>query len=212
MFVGVVGLMGAGKTTLTRDLAKHMNYKAYFEPVEDNPYLEDFYQDMARWTFPMQMFLMAHRYQQHQEIVWDPCHQNGGGVIQDQVIYGDTVFAKMHHEDGLMDDRDYTTYSSHFNVMRRFLQYPDILLYLRVTPQQAYDRMALRSRDCESAVPLEYLERLFEGYEKMVDEMKRYTVCVSLDWSTYLPIPDVAKAVEQAAVDNQDFLKSIRKI
>jgi len=212
MFIGISGLIGVGKSTLTKTLAEELGYKAYYEPVETNPYLEDFYKDMSRWTFPMQMFLMAHRYQQHQEVVWDPCHQNGGGVVQDRTIYEDTIFARMHAEDGLMDARDYATYISHFNVMRRFLQYPDIMLYLRTDPKVAHDRIASRSRECESTIPLEYLELLYEGYEKLIEEMKRYTVVVEIDWSTFVPTPEVARLVMEAADSNQDFLKSIRRV
>ena len=212
MFIGIVGSIGAGKSTLTEALAKHMDYTPYFEPVDDNPYLVDYYKDMKRWGFTMQMFLMAHRYQPHQEIVWSPVHQNGGGVVQDCLIYSDTVFAKMLNEDGIMDDRDYTTYISHFNAMRRFLQYPDVVVYLKVTAQQAHDRMISRSRDCESAVPIEYLRRLIEGYDLMVKEMSRYTVVVEIDWSTYQTTEYVADRVNEAVDNNQDFLKSIRKI
>ena len=212
MFIGISGLIGVGKSTLTQSLADHLGYKTYFEPVEDNPYLEDFYQDMSRWTFPMQMFLMAHRYQQHQECVWDPCHQRGGGVVQDRTIYEDTIFARMHYDDGLMDERDYATYIGHFNIMRRFLQYPDIYVYLRTEPEVAHARIASRSRDCESTIPLEYLLALHAGYERFIEEMKRYTVVVELDWSSFIPTDEVARRVQAAADNNRDFLKSIRRV
>ena len=236
MFIGISGLIGVGKSTLTKDLAAELDrrsaervaqastfmghtppvisppWKPYYEPVKSNPYLEDFYQDMARWTFPMQMFLMCKRYQQHQELIWDPCHQEGGGVVQDRTIYEDTIFARMHYEDGVMDERDYATYIGHFNMMRRFLQYPDIILYLRVSPEIAMQRIMERARGAESGMQMSYLEALNEGYEKFIEEMARYTLVIELDWSEYMPASEVADLIEKRADQNQDFLKSIRRL
>jgi deoxyadenosine/deoxycytidine kinase len=231
MFVGVSGLIGAGKSTLTRQLADELDKRAYdrsdllshpmkapawkavFEPVEDNPYLEDFYLDIERWTFNMQMFLLAKRFQQHQEVLWDPCHRDGGGVVQDRTIYEDTIFARMHHEDGLMVGRDWQTYIDHFHVMQGFLRYPDVILYLRVTPEKALERINERARAEEQGkVPLDYLKSLYEGYEEFVEEMKRYTVVVTVDWQEYKPVAEVADLVEEAAERESKYLRSLRRI
>ena len=212
MFIGVAGLIGAGKSTLTRSLAEHLGYRAYFEPVETNPYLEDFYKDISRWTFNMQMFLLAHRFRQHQEVCWDPSHSTGGGVVQDRTIYEDTIFARIHNDDGLMDDRDYTTYTSHFNTMRRYLVYPDVLVYLHCTPEKAMERVALRSRDVEKNLPLEYMQKLYKGYEDFATEMERYTLVLRLDWSTYQPTEEVARQVLALTDTHRDYLRSLRRI
>jgi len=212
MFIGISGLIGAGKSTLTDSLAKHLGYESCFEPVETNPYLSDFYADMSRWTFPMQMFLMAKRYQQHQEVIWNPIHQQGRGVVQDRTIYEDTIFARMHREDGLMDERDYATYTSHFNVMRRFLQYPDVIVYLRTPPEIALDRIKARDRSMERGMELRYLQRLHDGYEDFAEEMRRYTVVVPLDWSSFQPTEVVAQEVLEAACKDLKFIRSIRRI
>ena len=117
MFIGVAGLIGVGKSTLTKELSEHMGFDAVFEPVDNNPYLGDFYRDMGRWSFNMQMFLLARRFEQHQEVIWNPVHRQGGGVVQDRTIYEDTIFAEILRKDGLMQGRDWETYSNHFRVM-----------------------------------------------------------------------------------------------
>lgn len=212
MFIGVSGLIGVGKTTFTEQLAGELGYNPVYEPVTDNPYLEDFYQDIPRWTFPMQMFLLAKRYQQHQEVIWNPCHQNGGGVVQDRTIYEDTIFAKMHHDEGMMDDRDYATYVGHFNIMRRFLQYPDLIVYLYIPPELALERVHQRGREVERGLDLEYLRNLHKGYERFAEEMGRYTVVVRLNWAEFDPIGEVAKYLMDKVDENREFLRSIRRI
>lgn len=229
MFVGVSGLIGVGKSTLTRQLANELDtrvrsqnkdlgprgkriWRPYFEPVETNPYLEDFYKDIPRWTFNMQMFLLAQRFEQHQEVLWDSCHKLGGGVVQDRTIYEDTIFARMHRDDGLMDDRDWATYINHFHIMQGFLRYPDVILYLRVEPEIAMTRINKRARSAEEGLPLHYLQKLHEGYEEFVEEMKRYTVVLTVDWSEYQPVSKIADQVLEAAKFEQKFLRSLRRI
>ena len=223
MFIGVSGLIGVGKSTLTTNLAEELDrrsttlplgtaWKAVYEPVETNPYLEDFYADIERWTFNMQMFLLAQRFQQHEEVIWDPVHRLGGGIVQDRTIYEDTIFARMHHEDGLMVGRDWDTYISHFSIMRRFLLYPDVIIYLRVPPEIAAERIRERDRKAEREMPPGYLDRLCDGYEEFIEEMAQYTVVLTLDWSEYQPIVDVADQVLAAAERKQKFIRSLRRI
>jgi deoxyadenosine/deoxycytidine kinase len=206
-FIVVSGLIGVGKTTLTQQLADHLQYEPYYEPVETNPYLEDFYRDMARWTFTMQMYLLAQRFEQHQEIIW-----SRKPAVLDRSIYEDTIFARMHREDGLMDDRDWTTYISHFNVMKSFLRYPDVILYLHITPDTAMKRIKQRARNAERTIEQRYIERLYEGYEEFADEMQRYTVVVTLDWSEFLPVDEVVNHVFAQTERKQKFLRSLRRI
>jgi len=234
LFIGVSGLIGAGKSTLTRQLSNHLGvlaqmeqghlahdaqehaedlWGAYYEPVETNPFLEDFYQDIPRWTFTMQMFLLAKRFEQHQEVLWDPRHRKGGGIVQDRTIYEDTIFARMHRDDGLMPDREWQTYIDHFHIMQGFLRYPDVIVYLKVTPEQAMARILERARGAEEGkVPLDYLKKLHDGYEEFVEEMARYTVVVPVDWSDYQPVEVVAPLILEAADRNQKFLRSLRRI
>jgi deoxyadenosine/deoxycytidine kinase len=261
MFVGISVLIGAGKSTLTRQLAEELDlrawialtrqlaeeldlrawiaerkhqkvvpsvlitnppapdyqshkWKAVFEPVDENPYLEDFYLDMKRWGFSMQMFLLAARFQQHQEVLWDPVHKQGGGVVQDRTIYEDTIFARMLHNDGLIGDREWQTYQDHFQVMQGFLRYPDVILYLKVSPETALRRINERSREEEQGkLPLSYLQALYDGYEEFVEEMARYTTVVTVDWEEYKPASEVADLLEGGAESiASKFLRSLRRI
>lgn len=210
MFIGVAGLIGAGKSTLTSSLADHLGYTPMYEPVEDNPYLEDFYDDIPRWTFPMQMHLMSRRFRQHQEVIWGLRRQ--GGCVQDRTIYEDTLFARMHYNDGMMDQRDYDTYTSLFQDMQNFLKYPDVIVYLKVDPEIAAERIKSRSRSMEREIPLSYLRGLHEQYEAFAEEMKRYTVVVPIDWSDYRPTEEVAALIHQAVGADEAFVRSLRRI
>lgn len=210
MFIGVAGLIGAGKSTLTTSLAEHLGYTPMYEPVEDNPYLVDFYDDIPRWTFPMQMHLLSRRFRQHQEVIWGLRRQ--GGVVQDRTIYEDTLFARMHHIDGMMDDRDYETYTSLFQDMQNFLKYPDAIVYLRVAPEIAAQRIRERSRSMEREIPLSYLEGLNDQYEAFAKEMERYTVVVPVDWTDYQPTETVAQMILDAVGKDVGFVKSLRRI
>lgn len=210
MFIGVAGLIGAGKSTLTTKLAEHLGYAPVYEPVKDNPYLADFYEDIPRWTFPMQMHLLSRRFRQHQEVIWGLRRQ--GGVVQDRTIYEDTLFARMHYDDGMMDERDYDTYINLFRDMQNFLKYPDVIVYLRVPPEIAATRINSRGRSMEKDIPIEYLKGLEAKYEEFAHEMTRYTVVVPIDWSDYQPTETVAEMIRRAVGDDEDFVKSLRRI
>lgn len=219
MFIGVAGLIGAGKSTLTKQLAEELEsrqktpWKPFYEPVKENPYLADFYQDIPRWTFNMQMYLLAARFQQHQEVLWDSVHRLGGGIVQDRTIYEDTIFARMHRNSGLMSDRDWNTYISHFEIMKGFLRYPDVILYLKVTPEKALERIESRARAEEvGKVPLDYLKTLHAGYEEFIEEMTRYTVVVDLDWKDFKSVSEVADEVTYRSQRQQKFVRSLCRI
>jgi len=214
LFIGVAGIIGVGKTTFTKALAEHLgdHWSPVYEPVKTNPYLDDFYADISRWTFNMQMFLLAKRFEQHQEVLWNPCHKRGGGIVQDRTIYEDTIFARMHRDDGLMDDRDWETYISHFGIMQGFLRYPDVIVYLRVEPLIAMGRIKARGRDAEKGMEIGYLERLAEGYEEFAREMERYTVVIPVDWNNYGDVDRVAEEIEARVDREQKFIRSLRRI
>lgn len=206
MFIGIAGIIGAGKSTLAKNLAGRLGYKSYNEPVDDNPYLEDFYSDMSRWGAMMQIHLLFRRFEQHQQIVWN----SEKGAVQDRTIYEDTIFARMLNESGLIDSRDYNTYLGHFNLMKRFLVYPDILIYLRVTPETSLKRIADRGRKAEAGISLEYMQKLFIGYENFIDEMNRYTRIISLDWNQYQDIDEVVERISETKKEKLDFLRDIK--
>ncbi len=206
MFIGIAGIIGAGKSTLAQNLAARLGYKSYNEPVDDNPYLEDFYTDMNRWGAMMQIHLLFRRFEQHQQSVWN----SEKGAVQDRTIYEDTIFARMLHESGFIDRRDYNTYVGHFNLMKRYLVYPDILLYLRVNPETSLNRIAERGRKAEEGITLEYMQKLFLGYENFIDEMGRYTRVISLDWNHYLEIDEVVDRISEKKKEKLHFLRDIK--
>lgn len=208
MFIGIAGVIGAGKTTLTRDLAQILGYEAFYEPVKENVYLADFYLDMKRWGAMMQLYLLAKRFEQHQRVVWAA----NRGAVQDRTIYEDTIFARILREQGLIDERDYDTYISHFNIMKRFLVYPDVLVYLQVDPKRAMERIGQRGRSVERGISIEYLERLWQGYEEFAQEMSRYSRVLTIDWNEYRPPTEVARLVQEEMSTQLHFLRDLKRI
>ena len=206
MFIGIAGIIGAGKSTLAKGLADFLNYTAYNEPVKDNPYLVDFYADMNRWGAMMQIHLLFRRFEQHQQIVWN----KRKGAVQDRTIYEDTIFARMLHDAGFIDQRDYETYTGHFNVMKRFLVYPDVLIYLRVSPKVSMQRIRERGRTSEGGITLEYMENLYNGYENFIQEMNHYTRVLTLDWNEYMEPDEVAKMLKEKTDEDREFLRDLK--
>src|SRR6476620_11381274 len=160
IFIGIAGMIGAGKSTLANALGKHLGIDCYYEPVTDNEYLADFYRDTSRYSFAMQVYLLNRRFQQHQEIIW-----RGKSAVQDRTIYEDSIFAKMLAKQGLMDERDYRTYVDLFRNMSNFMCKPSVIIYLDVSPESSAERIRMRSRDVESKIELGYLKALHDGYE-----------------------------------------------
>ena len=208
MFIGIAGIIGAGKSTLAQSLADHLGYATYNAPVDDTPYLDAFYADMNRWGAMMQIHLLFRRFEQHQQIVW----KKEKGAVQDRTIYEDTIFARMLHEAGFIDKRDYETYLGHFNIMKRFLVYPDILIYLRVSPETSMQRIQERGRNAEEGISFEYMEKLYHGYENFIEEMNHYTRVLILDWNQYKEPEEVARLIMQKADENREFIRDLKRI
>jgi deoxyadenosine/deoxycytidine kinase len=168
MHIAIAGNIGSGKTTLTGLLSKHYNWKAHYEDVDDNPYLNDFYDDMQRWSFNLQVFFLKTRFNQILRI-----RQSGNTVVQDRTIYEDAyIFAPNLHAMGLMSIRDYETYVSLFELMSELIQPPDLVIYLRATVPTLVNQIQKRGRKYENAIRLDYLKRLNERYEAWATNYK----------------------------------------
>jgi deoxyadenosine/deoxycytidine kinase len=164
MHIAIVGNIGAGKTTLTRLLSKQMGYEPQFEAVEHNPYLEDFYNDMKRWSFNLQIFFLNSRFRHMLEL-----QQEEKNIIQDRTIYEDAyIFAENLHDMGLMTARDFDNYSNIFESVLKFIQPPDLLIYLKASVPTLVDNIQLRGRDYEAGIRLDYLSKLNDKYEKWI--------------------------------------------
>lgn len=156
IFVAVAGNIGTGKTSLTRMLSERFNWRAHFEAVVDNPYLADFYRDMARWSFPLQIFFLNNRFSAHQQVSRD-----SDSAIQDRSIYEDAnIFARNLFEQGMMEERDYKNYLELYSTMCQFLQPPDLIIYLRKSLPKLKTQIAKRGRDYEKNIPSDYLANL----------------------------------------------------
>lgn len=164
MHIAVAGNIGSGKTTLTGLLGKHYKWQCHFEDVEENPYLMEFYNDMQRWSFNLQIYFLNSRFNQILDI-----RENGKDVIQDRTIYEDAyIFAPNLHSMGLMTTRDFENYFSLFNSMDKFIEAPDLLIYLRATVPMLVNNIQKRGREYEDAIRLDYLKRLNERYEAWI--------------------------------------------
>ena len=164
MHIAIAGNIGAGKTTLTQLLAKHYKIEAQLEDVVDNPYLDDFYNEMERWSFNLQVYFLNSRFRQVVQI-----RKSGKNIIQDRTIYEDAnISAPNLHAMGLMTNRDFDNYSSLFNLMESTVQAPDLLIYLRSSIPNLVNQIHKRGRDYENSISIDYLSRLNERYEAWI--------------------------------------------
>lgn len=168
MHIAIAGNIGSGKTTLTTLLARHYNWEPHYEDVEDNPYISDFYEDMPRWSFNLQIYFLNSRFNSIMQI-----RQTGRNVIQDRTIYEDAyIFAPNLHAMGLMSTRDFENYTRLFNTLNEFIQPPDLLVYLRTGIPTLVNQIQKRGRDYEDSIRLDYLKRLNERYEAWISTYK----------------------------------------
>jgi deoxyadenosine/deoxycytidine kinase len=164
MHIAVAGNIGSGKTTLTTLLAKHYKWQAHYEDADENPYMNDFYEDMQRWSFNMQVYFLHSRYGKILDI-----RKSNKTIIQDRTIYEDAyIFAPNLHAMGLMTSRDFENYSSLFNLFESLVKTPDLLIYLRASVPTLVNQIQKRGREYESAIRIDYLKRLNERYEAWI--------------------------------------------
>ena len=156
MHIAIAGNIGAGKTTLTKLLARHYNWKPHYESVDENPYLDDFYGEMERWSFNLQVYFLNSRFSQILEL-----RKSGKNIIQDRTIYEDAhIFAPNLHAMGLMTNRDYHNYNSLFELMEKLVTPPDLLIYLRADISTLVSQIHKRGREYENSISIDYLSRL----------------------------------------------------
>jgi deoxyadenosine/deoxycytidine kinase len=166
--IAICGNIGSGKTTLAQKLSKHYGWQALIESVDDNPYLRDFYQDMTRWAFHVQIYFLNSRFKQVNAI-----HASEKTTVQDRTIYEDaSIFAANLHKSGHMADRDYQSYLDIFNSMIRFVQPPDLLVYLKADIPKLVRQIEKRGRDYEYAIRIDYLKNLNEHYENWISSYR----------------------------------------
>ena len=169
MHIAIAGNIGAGKTTLTSLLAKHYKWEPHFESVAENPYLDDFYGSMERWSFNLQIYFLNTRFRQILEI-----RESGKNIIQDRTIYEDAhIFAPNLHAMGLMTNRDFGNYETLFELMERLVSPPDLLIYLRASIPTLVGQIHKRGRDFENTISIDYLSRLNERYEAWISTYKK---------------------------------------
>lgn len=187
MHVAIAGNIGAGKTTLTRLLAKHFKWEAQFEDVIDNPYLEDFYNKMERWSFNLQVYFLSSRFQQILDI-----RESGKDIIQDRTIYEDAyIFAPNLHAMGLMSSRDFENYKRLFDLMESVSQAPDLLIYLKSTVPNLVAQIQKRGRDYEHSISIDYLTKLNDRYEEWIENYdKGKLLVINVDNTNFVNKPE----------------------
>ena len=205
-FVIVSGNIGCGKSSLTDLLSKRLGWKAYYEVVENNPYLEDFYKNMHKWSFHLQVFFLSKRFYHHQDILKNPA-----SVVQDRSIYEDsTIFARNLHLQGFMDKRDYENYQELFKVMTQFLSPPDLIVYLQAKVPTLLERISLRGRDYEKSISKEYLSQLNDLYEEWIED---FNICpiltIPADDLDFVKRPEHLKLIANKILDK---LQGVEKV
>jgi deoxyadenosine/deoxycytidine kinase len=169
-FVGIAGNIGVGKSTLTRLLSRKLGWEPFFEAVNDNPYLPDFYQEMSRWSFHSQVYFLSHRLRHHWQLI-----ERAGSVLQDRTVYEDAeIFACNLYRQGFMDERDYAAYRDLYEIAVTILPPPDLIVYLRASVEVLRERIRRRGRSFEQAMAPMYLERLSDLYEEWAAS---FTLC-----------------------------------
>jgi deoxyadenosine/deoxycytidine kinase len=185
-YVAIAGNIGAGKSALTAVLADYFGWEPVFERVDDNPYLADFYADMQRWAFNLQVFFLSSRFRHQKAIEAAP-----GPVVQDRSIYEDVeIFARNLHEMGLMDTRDYENYCALFSIMTAYLRPPDLLVYLRASVPTLVRQIQARGRAFEAGIRIDYLERLNVLYEDWIGRYPHPKLVVETDDLDFVAEPE----------------------
>lgn len=177
MHIAIAGNIGSGKTTLTEKLSKHYGYEAMYEQADNNPYINDFYDDMQRWSFNMQIYYLQSRFNLIQQL-----RNSGTKVIQDRTIYEDAeIFAPNLHSMGLMTSRDFDNYIELYKLIDSLVPSPDLLIYLRASVSTLVSQIQARGRDYEASIRLDYLTRLNERYEAFVSSYEGNLLIIDVD-------------------------------
>ncbi len=215
-YIGIAGTIGVGKSTLTVELAKALNFEPILEEVSGNPYLDRFYHDMKGYGTMMQVWLLNHRFRQHREFVSRISLGKIRGVVQDRTIWEDTIFARMlnAHPDKIISDLDYNTYLDLFdNMVLRELVFPQLMIYLDVRPETALERIGWRGRQMERGITLEYLRALQTNYNQFLDEMEGAGVRIlRINWENFMPISEVVRLVHEYSLKPSSFTKWVRPL
>lgn len=176
-FLAIAGNIGAGKSSLTGLLARHYKWNAVYESVDDNPYLADFYEDMKRWSFNLQIYFLSSRFRLQKQLML-----SSERFIQDRTIYEDVeIFAKNLYEMSLMAERDYNNYRALFAEMVSYLKPPDLLIYLRAKVPTLVRQIQKRGRDFENSIRIDYLERLNKHYEDWIERYPHQKLIIETD-------------------------------
>ena len=191
-YIAVAGNIGAGKSSLTGLLSKHFTWEAFYESVEDNPYLADFYEDMLRWSFNLQIYFLSSRFRHQKDML-----EKDISLIQDRTIYEDVeIFAKNLHEMNLMSDRDFANYEALFHEMSNYLRPPDLLIYLRAQVPTLVKQIQQRGRDFENTIRIDYLEKLNRLYEDWIDRYPYEKLIIDTDDLDFVNDPeDLGKVI-----------------
>ena len=210
MIVCVTGLIGAGKSTLVNNLKSKNNYTIFEEPVDNNPFLIDYYKDPARWSFTLQTYYLWERYKQSQEAFMRS--MRGETVILDSTIYSDMAFALVQKWSSYFTNEEFNSYMNMHKIITAQTAYPDALLYLSLSPEETNERIKKRSRDCESGIPIKYLEDLNNAYKIVLDNLSKHTDIIYIDARS--SADDVYKEVnsiinKMASTDNCYELKYV---
>ena len=177
MHIAIAGNIGSGKTTLTKLLTKHYGWTPRFEPVDNNPYLDDFYADMERWSFNLQIYFLNKRFKEVVEI-----SKSSDTIIQDRTIFEDArIFAPNLHEMGMMSDRDFANYSDLFDLMMSLVKLPDLLIYIRTSIPTLVAQIQKRGREYEKSIRIDYLQGLGKRYEDWIATYKGHLIIIDGD-------------------------------
>lgn len=191
MHIAIAGNIGSGKTTLTKMLAKRYNWSPRFEPVEHNPYLDDFYSDMSRWSFNLQIYFLNKRFKEVVEI-----SQSNENIIQDRTIFEDAcIFAPDLHGQGYMSDRDFANYSDLFDTMMSLVKLPDLMIYIRSTVPNLIAQIGKRGRSYEQTIRLDYLTGLNNRYEDWIKDYKGRLIIVDGDTLKFESDPEAFRYI-----------------
>ena len=195
-FLAIAGNIGVGKTELTNRLSEELNWAAYYEPVIQNPYLDSFYQNMSRWSFHLQIYFLSERFKAQVEIGRSPLP-----FIQDRTIYEDAeIFARTLRAQGSMTEVDYDNYVALFDCMVSFLRKPDLILYLRATPEALMQRIAKRGRPSEQSITIDYIARLNHAYDDWMRRARAETEVLEIDTES-VPLQGDTPAFRDLVID-----------